>query len=546
MDYCITLKSISSLEKCFLDESIEVKKEQTSFTVFRGQPLVYQLAVSIKTTSLHADRFPVKVSGDLAPFTTIRTIISVPVHFPTSLAVPDDDYLRTTPGLYPDLIRPLHYENSLPLHPSQLQSLMVRVDFPDDYPAGLHSLTITVGNTDNTIVTRLLDCKLPPQTIIHTEWFYTDCLADYYHVTPFSKRHWQIIRNYLQVASNNGINMILTPIFTPELDTYLGGERTTTQLLEIEKTADNSFKFDFSQLDKWVDLCHECGISYFEMPHFFTQWGAKNAPKIIARVSNRNTKIFGWETDSLGKEYMGFLSQLIPSLVAWLKKKGIAQNTYFHISDEPSIKDLNHYKACKELVTRYLDGLPTIDALSDYSFYENRAIDHPIPHIKDIQPFLNHHVPDLWAYYCGHGKKGITGRCLSLPLARTRILGVQLYAAQIKGFLHWGFNFYNNKNSYNPINPFLYTDGEGFAVSGDMFLVYPGDNGIAWESLRLNALREGMEDSRLLEMCEQNLGRKKTVQILLDVAGKDFSFSTPVEQDFFNSLKSRIIQELDL
>ena len=42
----ILLKPMSSLEKCFLDENILFKPTTDRFTVFRGQPLCFQVAVS--------------------------------------------------------------------------------------------------------------------------------------------------------------------------------------------------------------------------------------------------------------------------------------------------------------------------------------------------------------------------------------------------------------------------------------------------------------------------------------------------------------------
>ena len=68
--------------------------------------------------------------------------------------------------------------------------------------------------------------------------------------------------------------MLLTPIFTPPLDTAVGGERTTVQLIDIVQDADGSYKFDWSRLKRWCDLCLRNGIKYLEIPHLFTQWGA--------------------------------------------------------------------------------------------------------------------------------------------------------------------------------------------------------------------------------------------------------------------------------
>ena len=40
---------------------------------------------------------------------------------------------------------------------------------------------------------------------------------------------------YMRMAAEHGMNMILTPVFTPALDTEIGKERPCTQLVEITK-----------------------------------------------------------------------------------------------------------------------------------------------------------------------------------------------------------------------------------------------------------------------------------------------------------------------
>jgi hypothetical protein len=99
----------------------------------------------------------------------------------------------------------------------------------------------------------------------------------------FSERHWEIIENFVKVAVKNGQTMLLTPTITPAFDTEVGGERPTVQLVDI--AIDNGkYTFNYDKLDRWVDMCHRCGIKYFELPPFFTQWGAEHAPKIVATV----------------------------------------------------------------------------------------------------------------------------------------------------------------------------------------------------------------------------------------------------------------------
>ena len=53
-------------------------------------------------------------------------------------------------------------------------------------------------------------------------------------------------------AADHGMNMILTPIFTPALDTAVGSERTTVQLLDVYKNGE-SYTFGFDRLIRWLN-----------------------------------------------------------------------------------------------------------------------------------------------------------------------------------------------------------------------------------------------------------------------------------------------------
>ena len=83
------------------------------------------------------------------------------------------------------------------------------------------------------IDTEIINAELPPQNTIFTQWFYADCLMQYYEVETYSEKHWQIIENFMTNARKYGQSMILTPVLSPELDTYVGGYRPSTQLVEI-------------------------------------------------------------------------------------------------------------------------------------------------------------------------------------------------------------------------------------------------------------------------------------------------------------------------
>ena len=545
----LNMKMISSLEKCFYNDALESKTEKSRFIMFRNERLSFQVAYRTEHKSLDMARWcSIKLGGALAPYARIRLVSNVLNMYPTYNENPGGEFITTEPGAYPDMIRPLIYPNAVSLPNGQTHALWIDIELPEKFRAGEYDISVEIWNDDECLagVTGeicVVDAELPKQGLIHTEWFYTDCIANYYHCKVFSERHWRLIESYIRTAVKNGINMILTPVFTPELDTYIGGERLTTQLVDIELVNKDVYRFGFEKLHRWIDLCLSCGVEYFEIPHFFTQWGAKAAPKIMIKVNGKNRKYFGWHTDSMSREYEVFLSQFIPALLEELKKRGLDNKCFFHISDEPTLDTLDQYKRCKELIQRYLGDYPIIDALSSLEFYSLGILKKPVPKIRNAMEFVNAKIPDLWVYYCGGGKAGATDRSISMPSWRTRILGVQLYYYNIKGFLHWGYNFYNSCHSYAPLDPYGYPDCGYFTPSGDCFLVYPGTDGQAWESLRLNALREAVDDIRALSLYEEKFGREATEKLIMDNIGEELTFlKYPTEKNYTIELREKIAQ----
>ena len=345
----LDMKIVSSLEKCFWDELPDQKTGVDSFTVFRNERLCFQVAYRAECDDIYIQRECVlRLGGELASYATLRQVGNVLNMYPTYNVIPEGEFVRTQAGAYPDMIRPLVYPERVALPNGQMHAIWVEIELPEGFAAGEYSIELGAYVPSGCLASvsarvRVLDASLPEQTLIHTEWLHTDCIANYYHCKAFSERHWKLLESFVRVAVRNGVNMILTPVFTPEIDTYIGGERLTTQLVDMELSDNGKYTFGFEKLDRWIDMCLSCGVKYFEIPHFFTQWGAKAAPKMIVKVGGRKKKYFGWHTDASGQEYESFLSQFIPALVAKLKSRGLEGRCFFHVSDEPRLQQLEHY-----------------------------------------------------------------------------------------------------------------------------------------------------------------------------------------------------------
>ncbi len=434
-----------------------------------------------------------------------------PVH-----ALQDNYTLRKKSGYFPELLRPL--EGCFNAKANKWNSIWLEVVPNPTLVAGEQKINValTCGEDVQTIDFTLdvIDAQLPAQTLINTNWFHTDCIATHYNIEVFSDKYWEYVKNFLKVAVDHGMNMVLTPLFTPPLDTKVGGERPTVQLVGVKVTS-GEYKFDFTNLDKWIAICDEVGIKYLELSHFFTQWGAKKCPKIIAEVDGVQKRIFGWDTKASGKAYRSFLTAFAEVFKPYLKEKGLEDKVYFHVSDEPFAAIARHYRKASNIVKELFDEYKIMDALSNYKFYKKGLVKLPVPANDHIEPFIGN-VSDLWTYYCCVQVKGVSNKFFSMPSQRNRVLGYQMYKFNVKGFLHWGYNFWYKQFSTGPVDPFTETGAGGSFPSGDSFVVYPGDNGAPLISLRLKVFYDAFQDMRALQLLESLIGKEKTMQILED------------------------------
>lgn len=541
------MKLLSSLEKVFQDEAPVYKPECLPLSGLWGETVSFQAAYT--GTAFMRERLDVKIESPLEKWLHVRTVEQVPVGRATN-GIVDDNYLRTTPGLYPDLLREIP-DGKVIVCSNQWRSLWIDVDLCSEIPAGTYEIKVSLGKEGTCVCSQTMKVKvigavLPKQKIMHTEWLHADCLADYYHVDVFSEEHWEILDNYFEEYVKRGGNMVLVPLFTSPLDTAVGLDRTTTQLIDV-RVENGTYQFGFDKLRRWIDLCQKHGIEYYEMSHLFSQWGARYAPKVVASVAEAGgemQKIFGWHTPATG-EYTRFLEAFLPELIGKLKEWGIADHVWFHISDEPREKDLETYRAAKESLGDMLKEFHTFDALSSYEFYRHGLVDKPVPGNNEIEEFLEHGLTEMWTYYCTGQFYEVSNRFMSMPSARNRIYGVQLYKYDIIGILHWGYNFYNTQFSIERINPYEVTDSGNAFPSGDPFLVYPGADRKPEESIRMMVHYEALTDLRALQLLESLTDKAYVMDLIEGSLGEPLTFRRYPKSDMYLIwLRNRVNEEI--
>ena len=549
----IRAKIISSLEKVRLTNKLEDFETVKVLKAARGERVSFQVVAQDPPSKEEprAMGLHLALRSKLSKYIKGFFVGQVPMALPAYLERCSGEYLTTEPGLIPDVLYPLKKQKYY-TQPYSLVNFWYTVELPEEIEPGKYPICITLKgvkdekNAKVRVVIEVVDTVIPKSDLRYTQWFHCDCIATHFGVKMQSEKHWKLIEKFIATAAHTGVNMILTPIFTPPLDTAIGSYRQTMQLVDIAKDGEK-YSFGFEKLERWVELCKKYGIRYFEMAHLFTQWGACATPKIEAVVDGKLQRIFGWDVSSDSAEYADFLKQFLPALLAELEKLGIKENCYFHISDEPNKApdkpDFVNYGKAKELVKPLLQGCKIIDALSHIDFYDNGLIELPVPGTNHAEPFLERDIKERWCYYCcSQGQLG-ANRFMSMPSYRNRVTGVQLYMNDMAGFLQWGFNFYYSRHSEFPVDPYQVTDCIHAFPSGDAFSVYPYENG-AIESLRAMVFYEGLQDRMLLKALEEKIGKEATRNMVTELAGKEITFTECLDAKTLTAIHDKALELL--
>lgn len=541
-----TFVLVDSLEKVFPDVSPRAMDRTIPLCAFAGETVSFQLAFRPPTArSLdEVGEIQVVVDGESAAFTTVSSVDLVPC---TLLAFEDHDegYLRDTAGLYPDLLRPLPSSGRVVPFLGQWRAVWVAVTAPNGIE-GEVPVTVSVhleatGDLLHTVTVPVLvsSVRLPPLDIVNTHWVHCDSLAEFYGDEVFSEAHWATIERFLVKAVDMGVNSVLTPTWTPPLDTAVGGIRRPVQLIDVIDEG-GAYRFDFCKLERWMVTCRRAGITSLEIAHLFTQWGAEFAPAIYVQTSSGLEHRFGWHTRAVDPEYRRLLEELLPALLAVLDEQWDSDHVFFHISDEPhGPLMLESYQMARDVVRDLLAGRRVVDALSDYEFYASGAIEHPIVATDALGPFLENEVPELWVYYCVGQHIDVANRFIGQPSSRNRVLGTQLFLLGVAGFLHWGFNFYNARNSTRPINPFEDTCAGGTFLAGDAFIVYPGEGRMPWESVRFRVFAEAMADHRAMQLLRDLVG-EAAVRTIVDPDGTVTVTQYSADPDHYRRVRAEL------
>jgi len=281
------------------------------------------------------------------------------------------------------------------------------------------------------------------------------------------------------------------------------------ELTKFSASAQGELKFDFSDFDKVVLLFIEEGvIGRIEGGHIGWRSGGWTSQWLIEIRKINNGAVESARVDPSSQDADKFYGQFLPALVSHLKEKGWLDIYIQHQADECVPENSQSYKAIGTLVHKYAPELSRIDAVLLREEVVG-AVDIWVPrvdHIHQDYDFFKERQrlgEEVWFYTAVWPQGEWANRFVELPLLRTRILHWMNYRYGITGYLHWGYNYWKFNGITDPFTQTTPPHGASHLPAGDAWIVYPGPGKKPFDSMRHEAMRDGIADYELLSMLNE-------------------------------------------
>ena len=408
---------------------------------------------------------------------------------------PVEELVGEAPGWYPDPLWGLPV--SLPKN--RTASLWATMAIPSDTAPGLYRgwIELRAGRRPLKRLAfrvRVFAAAVPAQrTLKITNWVNLGdkTSRQFYGVPQFSADWWTLVENIGKVLADHRQNVIYTPLL---------------DLIEA-RIAGGRLVFGFDRLDRWVETFRKAGvIGFIEGSHLLDRAGSYDAPLVVHTLQPEGDRVASVALPPDDPRVESFLTVFLSALNGHLEQKGWKPIYLQHILDEPHGAEPPYYARFGALVRRLLPGVTTMDAMDASSLSEDlkRNCDVWVPQLGQFDgqmDLIRGRIAggkEVWFYTCLFPTQRYLNRMIDFPLLKVRLLHWLNFRLGLAGYLHWGGNFWTPE-PVNDTQPVIDANTE-LLPAGDAFIVYPDrERKSVFSSIRLEAMREGIEDYELLQ-----------------------------------------------
>lgn len=412
---------------------------------------------------------------------------------------PAQERIGEAPGWFPD---PL-WDFPITLERNRTHSLWATIAVPANAAPGLYRGAFVLRAGERTLACREFRVRVFAATVPErrslkiTNWMNLGdkTARQFYGFPQFSEDWWTLVGNVAKVLADHRQNVIYTPLL---------------DLIRARAEGDR-LAYDFSNFDRWVETFQRAGvIGTIEGSHLLDRDGSYDAPLIIHTRQLANGQVAEMRLPPDDARVEKFLTGFLSALDAHLTLKGWKPIYLQHILDEPHGAEPPYYARFGELVRRSLPGVSTMDAMDAATMSEElkRNCDVWVPQLGQFDGQMKligdriRSGSEVWFYTCLFPTQRYLNRMIDYPLLKVRLLHWLNYRYGLAGYLHWGGNYWTPE-PVNDTQPVIDANTE-LLPAGDAFIVYPdAQRKSVFSSIRLEAMREGIEDYELLQLLKE-------------------------------------------
>ncbi|PWT70639.1 MAG: hypothetical protein C5B59_19735 [Bacteroidetes bacterium] len=425
--------------------------------------------------------------------------------------------------LMPDRFDSLRASDRFDLPAKTVRQVWLSCNIPSNAEPGIYSGNVDVesGRERKTlkIQIRVQDQLLPKPH----DWKYRLDLwqnpwviAEYYHVKPWSEEHKALLKKHLRLYADAGGTYITTyGVHSP----WAGNEYVVEGgMIEWIKEKDNTWKFDYTIFDQYVELAMSMGIDKAITIYTPVPWGYR------FRYLTENTGQYEYASWSpTSEEFKSVWRAFLDDLKIHLEKKGWFDKTYLGINENPMDQVLAAIKVIKAhsnkwKITYAGNWHPELDSLlDDYCFLYSKEAS-----VRDTKARAAKGFTTTYYVCCNPDKPN---NFVFSPPVEGRWISWYSMAHGYSGFLRWAYDAW----PADPVRDARY----GSWAAGDCYLVYPGGN----SSIRFEKLREGIVDYEKIRILKEKAAKStdKNVQNLMQQLNQHLE--TLVTEKEFNTEK---------
>lgn len=413
-----------------------------------------------------------------------------------TIDTPPEHLVAKAPGEFPD---PLLESASVSVEAGKNQPIWITVYVPKGAAPGEYTSTVEIdadGETSSVPVqVTVHPYTLPDARTLHiTNWYSPGNLAKMHRVGLYSEAYWKWLEVWARfMADHRQDTILIQPI----------------DLIKGKDDGKGNLTFDFSQFDRFVKLFEKAGvIGMIEGGHLAGRTGGAWEAATFDGYYPVITMPDGSRRENPpvtvhSEQYKLFLSQFMPALQKHLEDKGWLDHYVQHLADEPIPPNAESYKKAASYIKQYAPKLKIIDASMCDQIVG--AIDIWVPQPPEFEAKMQFFRDrekagdQVWIYTCLAPKGKYMNRFIDYPLLDVRLLHWANFKYNLPGYLHWGFSYWQ-ADPFKDLEPNW--GGSTYLPPGDSHITYPGKAG-PLSSIRLEAMRDGIEDYELLRLLEK-------------------------------------------